>query len=165
MVASKKPIIPVFYDVSPSVLRCEDPDGPYTKALKNHGRRSASEVTTWKDALHAAAELNGFKLDDYNGYESQLKTAIVSKVRDHLRASQLSPAIMDELIREYRFFKVWGHTASVFIPKEKQPEIPIHRAFLAGRLRIQEDATTKQKSLLHAVVSKACQVGWDAHNV
>ncbi len=64
---SKKLIIPVFYTVSPSVLRCEDPDGPYTKALKIHGRRSASEVKKWIDALRMAAELNGFKLDDYNG--------------------------------------------------------------------------------------------------
>ncbi|CAM6077852.1 unnamed protein product [Sphagnum tenellum] len=66
MLESKKLIIPVFYDVSPSVLRCEDPDGPYTKALNIHGR-SASEVKKWKDALHTAAKLNGCKLDDYNG--------------------------------------------------------------------------------------------------
>ncbi len=68
MLESKKPIIPVFYDVSPSVLRCEAHDGPYTKAiLKNHGRRSASEVKKWKQALRTAADLNGFKLVDYNG--------------------------------------------------------------------------------------------------
>ncbi|CAM6077883.1 unnamed protein product [Sphagnum tenellum] len=90
MLESKKLIIPVFYDVSRSVLRCEDPDGPYTKALNIHGR-SASEVKKWKDALHTAAKLNGFKLDDYNGDEAQLKTAIVSRVWDHLRASQLPP--------------------------------------------------------------------------
>ncbi len=75
MLESKKPIIPVFYKVSPSVLRCEGfeaDDGPYTKALKIHGTTSASEVKKWKvrkwkDALRAAADLNGFKLDDYNG--------------------------------------------------------------------------------------------------
>jgi flavodoxin len=90
MVESKKLIIPVFYDVSPSVLRCETHDGPYTKAfLKTHGSRSAREVKKWKDALRMAAELNGFKLDDYNGDEAQLKTTIVSKVRDLLLASQL----------------------------------------------------------------------------
>jgi hypothetical protein len=66
MLKSEKLIIPVFYDVSPSDLRCEADDGPYTKAfLKTHGRRSASEVEKWKDALRMAAELNGFKLDDY----------------------------------------------------------------------------------------------------
>jgi len=165
MLASNKLIIPVFYDVSPSVLRCEDPDGPYTKALNNRGRTSATELKKWKDALHVAAEFNGFKLDDYNGYESQLKTAIVSEVRDHLRASQLSPAIINELIREYLLFNDWGDTASVFIPEAGQPEIPFHRAFLAGRLRIQEDAITRQNPLLHALVSKACRVGWDADNV
>ncbi len=68
MLESKKLIIPVFYDVSPSVLRCEDPDGPYTTAFrKTHKGRPASEVKKWKDALHTAAELNGFKFDDYNG--------------------------------------------------------------------------------------------------
>ncbi len=36
-----------------------------TEALKNHGR-SESEVQEWKDALRMAAELNGFKPDDYN---------------------------------------------------------------------------------------------------
>jgi len=113
MLESKKLIIPVFYDVSPSVLRCEDPDGPYTKAFKINGRlgvlrcedpdgpytkavkidgkRSASEVKKWKDALRMVAELNGFKLADYNGDEAQLKTAIVSRVWDHLCASQLPP--------------------------------------------------------------------------
>jgi hypothetical protein len=68
MLESKKLIIPVFYDVSPSILRCEHPDGPYTTAFrKTHEGRLASEVKNWKDALHTAAELNGFKLDDYNG--------------------------------------------------------------------------------------------------
>jgi hypothetical protein len=64
MLKSEKPIIPVFYNVSPSVLRCEDPDGPYTKVLNIDGSRSASKVTEWKDALRRAADLNGFKLDD-----------------------------------------------------------------------------------------------------
>jgi hypothetical protein len=68
MLESKKLIIPVFYDVSPSVLRRVARDGPYTKAfLKNHRRRSASKVKKWKRALRTAADLNGFKLDDYNG--------------------------------------------------------------------------------------------------
>ncbi|CAM6017563.1 unnamed protein product, partial [Sphagnum balticum] len=90
MLESKKCIIPVFYDVSPSVLRCEAEDGPYNKAfLETHGRRSAKKLKKWKDALCTAADINGFKLDDYNGDEVQLKTAIVSNVRDHLPASQL----------------------------------------------------------------------------
>jgi len=52
MLESKKLIIPVFYDVSPSVLHCEADDGPYTKALKIDGRTSASQVKNWKDASH-----------------------------------------------------------------------------------------------------------------
>ncbi len=66
MLESKKLIIPVFYHVSPDSLRCK-PHGPYTEAFrKHHRRRSASEVKKWKDALHMAADLEGFKLD-YNG--------------------------------------------------------------------------------------------------
>ncbi len=65
MVESRNPIFPVFYNVSPSVVRCEA-DGPYTKALKIHGRGLEREVK-WKDALCSVAELNGFKLDNYNG--------------------------------------------------------------------------------------------------
>jgi len=78
MLESEKLIIPVFYDVPPSVLRCEDPGGPYTTAFRKTGwkkmlgsfsirGRPASEVEKWKEALRKAAELNGFKLDDYNG--------------------------------------------------------------------------------------------------
>ncbi len=68
MLKSRKYIIPVFYHVSPSVLCCEDPDGLYTTAFREtHKERLASEVKKWKAALHTAAKLNGFKLDDYNG--------------------------------------------------------------------------------------------------
>ncbi|CAM6029752.1 unnamed protein product [Sphagnum balticum] len=89
MLERKKLIIPVFYDVSPNDLLCKLHNGPYTKAFrKTHGKRPASEVKKWKDALCRAAQLFGFQLANYNGDEAQLKTAIVSKVRDHLRASQ-----------------------------------------------------------------------------
>ncbi|CAM6035318.1 unnamed protein product [Sphagnum compactum] len=90
MLESEKLIIPVFYDVSPNDLCCKLQNGPYTKAFRKiHGRRPASEVKKWKDALCRAAELSGFKLADYSGDEAQLKTAIISRVRDHLSASQL----------------------------------------------------------------------------
>ncbi|KAH8942600.1 hypothetical protein BDL97_13G001300 [Sphagnum fallax] len=84
---SEELIIPVFYHVSPESLRCK-PHGPYSEAFRKHHRtRSASEVENWKEALRMAAELEGFKLD-YNGDEAELKTKIVRKVRDYLRASE-----------------------------------------------------------------------------
>ncbi len=68
MLERKKLIIPVYYDVSPNDLHCKLHNGPYTKAFRKfHGRRSASEVKKWKDALCRAAEIPGFKLADYNG--------------------------------------------------------------------------------------------------
>jgi len=68
MLESGKLIIPVFYHVSPNDLRCNLHNGPYTKAFRKiHGRRKASEVKKWKDALRMAAQLSGFKLVDYNG--------------------------------------------------------------------------------------------------
>jgi nucleoside-triphosphatase THEP1 len=92
MLESGKLIIPVFYDVSPNDLHCKLHNGPYTKAFsKTHGRRPESKVKEWKDALCRAAQLFGFRLANYNGDEAKLKTAIVSKVRDHLRLSQLPP--------------------------------------------------------------------------
>ncbi len=66
MLKSKKPFIPVFYGVSPSALRCEDPDGPYTTAfLEPRKGRPPSKVNKWKVALQKAAEFDGFKLEDY----------------------------------------------------------------------------------------------------
>ncbi|CAN5967234.1 unnamed protein product [Sphagnum jensenii] len=83
MLERKKLIIPVFYDVSPNDLHCKLHNGPYTKAFREtHGRRPASEVKKWKDALCMAAQLFGFQLANYNGDEAQLKTAIgTNKVR------------------------------------------------------------------------------------
>jgi hypothetical protein len=68
MLESEKLVIPVFYDVSPNDLRCKLQNGPYTTAFRKiHGRRLASEMKKWKDALCRAAELSGFKLADYSG--------------------------------------------------------------------------------------------------
>ncbi len=68
MLESKKLIIPVFYDDSPNDLHCKLHSGPYTKAFrKTHGRRPATEVKRWKDALCMAAQLSGFQLANYNG--------------------------------------------------------------------------------------------------
>jgi hypothetical protein len=68
MLESEKLIIPVFYDVSPNDLRCKLQNGPYTKAFRiTHGKRPASKVKKWKDALCMAAQLFGFQLAHYNG--------------------------------------------------------------------------------------------------
>ncbi len=68
MLESGKLIIPVYYDVSPIDLHCKFHNGPYTKAFRKiHGRRMASKVKKWKDALHMAAHLFGFQLANYNG--------------------------------------------------------------------------------------------------
>jgi hypothetical protein len=72
MLERKKLIIPVFYDVSPDDLHCKLHNGPYTKAFrKTHGRRPASEVKKWKDALCMAAQLFGFQLVTYNGSDKR----------------------------------------------------------------------------------------------
>jgi len=90
MIEKKKLIIPVFYDVSPNDLHSKLHNGPYTEAFRQMDRwLPASEVKKWKDALCMVAELPRFQLADYNGDATQLKTAIVSEVWDHLRASQL----------------------------------------------------------------------------
>lgn len=66
MLASKKPLIPVFYKVEPENLRWpENEKGPFAKAFIHHmesGRKW--DVERWKGALKEAANITGFKQVD-----------------------------------------------------------------------------------------------------
>jgi hypothetical protein len=70
MLESKKLLIPVFYDVSPGDLKCtnELQNGAYANAFREtHKNQPQAQVEKWKKALSDAAELNGFRLANYNG--------------------------------------------------------------------------------------------------
>jgi hypothetical protein len=64
MVESKKPLIPVFYNVEPENLRWIE-GGPFAKAFEEHLKKGRKEdVVKWKEALRRAADITGFKLVD-----------------------------------------------------------------------------------------------------
>jgi hypothetical protein len=64
MLASQKPLIPVFYDVEPENLRWTDV-GPFAEAFQEHLRKGRDhDVLRWKKALLQAAAITGFKLVD-----------------------------------------------------------------------------------------------------
>ncbi|CAN5971991.1 unnamed protein product, partial [Sphagnum jensenii] len=90
MLESKKLLIPVFYDVSPGDLKCtnELQNGAYANAFREtHKNQPQAQVEKWKKALSDAAELNGFRLANYNGHEARLKQDIVIAVQKALPSS------------------------------------------------------------------------------
>ena len=63
MLASKKPLIPIFYNVEPENLRWpENKDGPFAKAFSHHMKKGRyQDVVKWKGALKKAADIVGFR--------------------------------------------------------------------------------------------------------
>jgi hypothetical protein len=66
MLASKKPVIPVFYKVKPQDLRwLENKEGPFAEALSHHlDRGRDQDVMKWKGALKEAADITGIEFGD-----------------------------------------------------------------------------------------------------
>ncbi|KAG0598640.1 hypothetical protein M758_12G090100 [Ceratodon purpureus] len=66
MLESKKPMIPIFYDVEPQNLRWpEDENGPFAKAFCQHKVRGRhQDVERWTKALGEVANITGFRLVD-----------------------------------------------------------------------------------------------------
>ncbi|KAL8158241.1 hypothetical protein AgCh_002802 [Apium graveolens] len=75
-------VYPVFYDVSPSVVRHKT--GSFSEAFESHEKRYVSnmdKVNIWKAALTEAANLSGYDLkNDADGYEIRLIQIIVNNV-------------------------------------------------------------------------------------
>ena len=60
IVRSRKPVIPVFYDVEPGELRRVD-RGVFAAAFEKHRTREiAEQVQEWADALAKLADITGF---------------------------------------------------------------------------------------------------------
>ena len=60
IVRSRKPVIPVFYDVEPGELRRVD-RGVFAAAFEKHRtRETAEQVQEWADALAKLADITGF---------------------------------------------------------------------------------------------------------
>jgi hypothetical protein len=62
---SRKPVIPVFYDVEPMDLRRVE-SGPFKEAFEKHKSRETQEkLKEWTDALRWLANITGFCLAHY----------------------------------------------------------------------------------------------------
>ena len=68
MLASKKPLIPVFYKVESENLRWpKNEEGPFAKVFIHHKERGRKQdVERWKRALKEVANIIGFWLVDSN---------------------------------------------------------------------------------------------------
>jgi hypothetical protein len=84
MLESRSSIIPVFYNVRPSELRCtEGGDGVYAQALDEHtkkGRYCVDAIEKWRNALSQAAMISGYEFEAFNSDEGQLVNQVVGKI-------------------------------------------------------------------------------------
>ncbi|XP_031280695.1 TMV resistance protein N-like [Pistacia vera] len=79
-------IIPIFYDVEPSVPRKQN--GDFRKAFAEHEetlKENIEEVQVWRNTLKEVANISGFPLKDR--YESELIEDVVEEVRRKLSVS------------------------------------------------------------------------------
>eukprot|EP00747_Dinoflagellata_sp_TGD_P168720 gnl/TRDRNA2_/TRDRNA2_195799_c0_seq1.p1 gnl/TRDRNA2_/TRDRNA2_195799_c0~~gnl/TRDRNA2_/TRDRNA2_195799_c0_seq1.p1 ORF type:complete len:199 (+),score=43.41 gnl/TRDRNA2_/TRDRNA2_195799_c0_seq1:63-599(+) len=61
--------------------------------------------------------------------------------------------VINELIREYLEYNGYHHTLSVLLPESGHPEVrQFNREFLAGELRMREDARSQSLPLIYALV-------------
>ncbi|CAK9224471.1 unnamed protein product [Sphagnum troendelagicum] len=89
MLESGKLILPVFYGVEVEHLR-RPYDGPFAAGLRKHKKRGRhQDVERWETALAKVADLQGFRLAEFNGDEAQLKRRIVLAVQRALPARRL----------------------------------------------------------------------------
>ncbi|CAK9200268.1 unnamed protein product [Sphagnum troendelagicum] len=82
MLESGKDILPIFYDVEPEHLR-RPHHGPFAAAFRKHLKRGRKDnIKRWEEALLKVANITGFRLNEVNGDESQLKKKVVMKVQN-----------------------------------------------------------------------------------
>ncbi|CAM6061269.1 unnamed protein product [Sphagnum tenellum] len=89
MLESGKRILPVFYRVEVAHLR-HPYDGPFAAGLREHKNQGRhQDVKRWETALAKVADLQGFRLAEFNDDEAQLLSRIVREVQRALPARRL----------------------------------------------------------------------------
>ncbi|KAF8019405.1 hypothetical protein BT93_G0167 [Corymbia citriodora subsp. variegata] len=89
MVGCNRTIMPIFYDVSPSVVRRQE--GSYQESFCTHATlgETSARIDDWKRALHTVSEKRGWELENFTYGEAQLIDEVVSKVRQRLGKDNL----------------------------------------------------------------------------
>lgn len=67
IVESGKPIIPIFFKISPSELRMKEADGMYAQAFQKHvasGKFDPDTLQKWQDAFHKVSNIAGYIFND-----------------------------------------------------------------------------------------------------
>ncbi|KAH8960393.1 hypothetical protein BDL97_06G130100 [Sphagnum fallax] len=82
MLRSGKVILPVYLDVEPEHLRTPH-QGPFAAAFRKHLERGRiDDIKKWEKALLDVADITGYRLDEVNMDEAQLKRRIVIAVQN-----------------------------------------------------------------------------------
>ncbi|XP_018732442.2 disease resistance protein RPV1 [Eucalyptus grandis] len=89
MVACDRKIMPIFYDVSPSVVRKQEES--YQKSFCTHAALGVVSATidNWKKALQIVSKKLGWELQKFNYGEQELIKEVVSAVRWQLKKDDL----------------------------------------------------------------------------
>lgn len=110
-------IIPVFYDVEPSVVRWtgKGKTGEYAKALSDHEekrRANSQTIKNWRDALSDVALISGLELKKCNGGKDELLGKVVERVL-HIREKRRLKYVLKE---------EFGTTVWDFLHPREQPQ-------------------------------------------
>ncbi|XP_030475841.2 disease resistance protein RPV1-like [Syzygium oleosum] len=104
MVERNRIIMPIFYDVSPSVVGKQEES--YQQSFCTHaalGEMSAT-IDNWKKALHTVSGMRGWELEKFNYGEHELINEVVSTVGRLLRKDDLDATVhlvgMDQPVQE-----------------------------------------------------------------
>ncbi|KAL4593847.1 hypothetical protein ACB092_M009400 [Castanea dentata] len=84
-------VLPIFYDVSPSVVRKQK--GTFKKAFTNHHKRfedNIEKVEIWREALKKVADIKGWDLHLQNRHESKIIQDIVKRIMEELSSKSSS---------------------------------------------------------------------------
>ncbi|KAK3419687.1 hypothetical protein EUGRSUZ_G00357, partial [Eucalyptus grandis] len=89
MVECHRTIMPIFYDVSPSVVGKEEEN--YQQSFCTHAAKGVESATinNWKKALQIVSRMRGWELAKFNHGEHELINEVVSTVRRLLRKDDL----------------------------------------------------------------------------
>ncbi|KAF8019300.1 hypothetical protein BT93_G0088 [Corymbia citriodora subsp. variegata] len=89
MVECHRTIMPIFYDVTPSVV-CKQQES-YHWSFRNHETEGvmAETIDNWKKALHVVSRMRGWELEKFNYGEHELIKEVVSTVRRLLKKDDL----------------------------------------------------------------------------
>lgn len=144
---SKKPIIPVFYHVSPGQIRWShyrgdtSQDGPEGNET-GFPQTDEDTMGKWRNALTEVTGINGFVLDNYNGDEGQLVSQVVERVLKMLKDNLDYDVFINhrgsdvkKTLASYLYHCLVAHGLRVFLDIEEMQEGDSLTSQIEGAIR------------------------------